>query len=154
MSTAKVEDAQPEPVLSTTQETTKMEEDTPATKIEDGDVKIESKDAKKNGTEKNGFRTYEDGVLKTSAREDHKDRSKNSKYDPSVLPDTDDPQLIRNQVTFRTSQGYPIFTNTVFKRSSSTLATATFRRTISCGMRPMVRTTCPSRSRRSALLAA
>ena len=102
MSTAKVEEAQPEPVPSATQETTKMEEDSSATKIEDGDVKIESKDAEKNGTEKkekNGFRTYEDGVLKTSAREDHKDRSKNSKYDPSVLPETDDPQLIRNQVT-------------------------------------------------------
>jgi lupus La protein len=102
MSTAKVEDAQPEPVSSTTQETTKMEEDTPATKIEDGDVKSEVKNAKKNGTEKkekNGPPTYENGILKTTVREDVNDRSKNSKYDPSVLPETDDPKLIRNQVT-------------------------------------------------------
>jgi len=103
MSTAKVEDAQPEPVPSTTQESTKTEEDTPATKTDDKDVKTEFKDTKKNGTEKkdkNGLRTYEDGVLKTSAQEDPSDRRNNSKYDPSVLPETNDPQLIRNQVEF------------------------------------------------------
>lgn len=102
MSDSKVEDAQPEPAPSTTPETTKLEEDTPATKTEDGDSKTESKDTKKKGSEKrekNGVRTYEDGVLKTSAQEDPNDRRNNSKYDPSVLPETDDPKLIRNQVT-------------------------------------------------------
>ena len=42
-------------------------------------------------------RTYEDGVLKTSAREDPYAKS-NSKYDPSILPQTDDPKKIRAQV--------------------------------------------------------
>ena len=79
-----------------------MKEDAPATNVKEEHVKAGSKDAKQNGTgkdEKHSARTYEDGVLKTSAREDRNDRSKNSKYDPSVLPETNDPQLIRNQVT-------------------------------------------------------
>jgi lupus La protein len=106
MSDSKVEDAQPEP--SITQETTKMEKDAPETKTEVGDSTTESKDTKKNDSEKrekNGVRTYEDGVLKTSAQEDLNDRRNNSKYDPSVLPETDDPKLIRNQVTIWNLRG-------------------------------------------------
>jgi lupus La protein len=100
MSTAPVEDAQPEQTVtsSTQDETMKSEEEAPATKVEDAAVKPESKDTEKK--EKNGIRTYEDGVLKTTAQEDLKDRRKNSKYDPSILPETDDAQLIRNQVCF------------------------------------------------------
>ncbi|KAK1766845.1 La protein [Phialemonium atrogriseum] len=39
-------------------------------------------------------------MLKTKARIDHKNRSSNRKFDPSVLPETDDPDKIRNQVEF------------------------------------------------------
>lgn len=42
--------------------------------------------------------TYPDGVLKTSAR--IKEGVSNSKYDPTVLPITDDPKKIRAQVEF------------------------------------------------------
>ncbi len=38
------------------------------------------------------------GVLKTTAKIDPKNHSANRKYDPSVLPESDDPQIIRNQV--------------------------------------------------------
>jgi len=41
-------------------------------------------------------RTYEDGVLKTSAQEI--EGVNNSRYDPSILSVTDDPKLIRAQV--------------------------------------------------------
>lgn len=37
-------------------------------------------------------------MLKTKNRIDHKNRSSNRKFDPSVLPETDDPEKIRNQV--------------------------------------------------------
>lgn len=106
MSAPKVEDAQPEQSATTSTQDGTMkieEEDAPATKSKDADVQSESKNTEMNGAEKeekNGIRTYKDGVLKTSAREDTKDRSKNSKYDPSILPETDDAQLIRNQVCF------------------------------------------------------
>ncbi|PBP17170.1 La domain-containing protein [Diplocarpon rosae] len=43
-------------------------------------------------------RTYEDGVLKTSATQ--VEGSNNSKYNPKVLPRSDDPKLIRAQVEF------------------------------------------------------
>lgn len=101
MSDPKVEDAPPEQPVTSQDETTK---DAPAVTVEDGDVKTDIKDTKMNGAEKkemNGLRTYEDGVLKTSAREDATDRNKNSKYDPSILPETDDARLIRNQVCFK-----------------------------------------------------
>lgn len=39
-------------------------------------------------------------MLKTKARIDPKNFAVNRKFDPSVLPDTDDPNLIRNQVRF------------------------------------------------------
>jgi len=58
---------------------------------------IEEKTAE-NGTPKNSkLSTYENGMLKTTARERDDGRS-NSKYDPSILPETDDPKKIRAQV--------------------------------------------------------
>lgn len=44
-----------------------------------------------------GPRTYDNGMLKTSAKETL-DRKNNSKYDPSVLQTTDNPKEIRGQV--------------------------------------------------------
>ncbi|RFU24627.1 hypothetical protein B7463_g11720, partial [Scytalidium lignicola] len=44
-------------------------------------------------------RKDENGILKTSARS-YENPRKNSKYDPSVLPETDDPKKIRAQVEF------------------------------------------------------
>ena len=43
-------------------------------------------------------RKYSNGVLKTSARTDETNYKNNSKYDPSILPETSDAQEIRNQV--------------------------------------------------------
>lgn len=111
MSTAEVENAQPEqPVTSSTQDKNKdeimTEDGAPATKVEDAEVKNGSQDADKEAyaenRQKNGRRTYKDkdGVLKTSPQKISKDRNNNSKYDPTILPETDDPQLIRNQVCF------------------------------------------------------
>ena len=124
MSTA-VEDAQPEqPVTSSTQdETIETEEGAPATKVDDADTKAESPDAKKNGfTEKEKkIRTYDEGelkgVLKTSAHEDPTgDKRKNSKYDPSILPETDDPSEIRRQVSSRNIlEPRPVAADTVAK---------------------------------------
>lgn len=51
-------------------------------------------------------RTYENGVLKTSAQESP-ERKRNSKYDPSVLPTTNDPKEIRAQVY--THKSHPRF---------------------------------------------
>lgn len=47
---------------------------------------------------KNGTRTYENGMLKTSATE-QSDRGRNSKYDPSILKTSDNPKEIRGQVS-------------------------------------------------------
>jgi lupus La protein len=74
----------------------------------DSDIKAEIKEEdilteeqKKNPTLKNGHtrkeRTYESGVLKTTAQIDPSKKS-NSKYDASVLPPSDDAGLIRAQV--------------------------------------------------------
>jgi lupus La protein len=56
------------------------------------EVKSEDKEEKKPKQ-----RTYENGMLKTSARI-QEDRKSQSKYDASVLPETDDPSKIRAQV--------------------------------------------------------
>lgn len=81
----------------------------------------ESKDGAQNGDGeakraegKNGqneVRTYDNGMLKTTARE-HQDRDKNSKYDPSVLKTSDNPKEIRGQVgsTPRPARSYPVLT--------------------------------------------
>jgi lupus La protein len=77
---------------------------------EDVDVKTENSDNKNGATssskevksedkeeKKPKQRTYENGMLKTSARIQD-DRKSQSKYDASVLPETDDPSKIRAQV--------------------------------------------------------
>jgi lupus La protein len=64
------------------------------------DVKEEKVDVKTEGsgaTDEKKERIGEDGVLKTSAQIDY-NRKNHSKYDPSVLPTTDDPSKIRAQV--------------------------------------------------------
>ena len=70
-------------------------------------------------------------MLKTKARIDHKNRSSNRKFDPSVLPETDDPDKIRNQVLssgHATSyQANPMF------RLSSTLEIAISPLISTCG---------------------
>jgi lupus La protein len=79
-------------------------------KEEDVDVKTENSDNKNGATsnskevksedkeeKKPKQRTYENGMLKTSARIQD-DRKSQSKYDASVLPETDDPSKIRAQV--------------------------------------------------------
>jgi lupus La protein len=80
--------------------TTEVEEASTIEKNEaTADVEEEKSDDK---TEDNGApqkkkqRTYDDGVLKTSGKV--KENARNSKYDPSVLPTTDDPGKIRAQV--------------------------------------------------------
>jgi lupus La protein len=60
--------------------------------VKEEDVKGEEKDEKK-------VRTYDNGILKTTRRADESgDFKKNSKYDPSILPETDDGAEIRKQV--------------------------------------------------------
>jgi lupus La protein len=62
------------------------------------DVREEKNDEKTNGKgtpQSKKQRTYDNGVLKTSGQEG---RGRNSKYDPSILPTTDDPSKIRAQV--------------------------------------------------------
>ena len=115
--TTEVEAAQPAvvadatPVESTKQEDTsadaQIKQEESASKIEEtaadstADVKME--DAVK--TEADGAVKKEEAdskpapLLKTKAQL-HKDKS-NKKFDPSVLPVTDDPQAIRNQVRLR-----------------------------------------------------
>ncbi|PVH82600.1 hypothetical protein DL98DRAFT_513708 [Cadophora sp. DSE1049] len=82
----------------------------PGTKPANGEVKAEAADTKvENGSEskdekagkKQDRKRYdENGVLKTNARQDWDDHKNNSKYDPSILPTTDDPAKIRAQVEF------------------------------------------------------
>jgi hypothetical protein len=109
MSSAKVEEAQPVAVPSTVEEPTKADEAAPEatseatseTKAADADVNVPSVFG--NGEEKTTKkpRTYENGMLKTSAQERYtgKHNKLNSKYDASILPVTDDHKTIRNQVT-------------------------------------------------------
>jgi lupus La protein len=63
-------------------------------KAENGDEKTEE-----NGTPRyKKQRTYDNGVLKTSGQVQEGEGARNSKYDPSILPTTDDPSKIRAQV--------------------------------------------------------
>lgn len=79
-------------------------------KSENGDsntATVESKPELGTGAEKanktpgkghqSGPRTYENGMLKTSASADANPK-RNSKYDPSILRSTDNPKEIRGQV--------------------------------------------------------
>ncbi|KAH8585577.1 hypothetical protein B0O99DRAFT_646619 [Bisporella sp. PMI_857] len=61
------------------------------------DLKMSEETEKKSKT--SGPRKYEDGVLKTSAQEDTNPKA-NSKYDPSILPESNDASQIRGQVAF------------------------------------------------------
>lgn len=66
------------------------------------DIKEEKSDkkAEENGASgENKERFYDNGILKTSAQIDET-RKNYSKYDPAVLPTTDDPSKIRAQVEF------------------------------------------------------
>lgn len=65
----------------------------------------ESKAEGSSKSEESKVRVYDNGVLKTSART-QEDPRKNSKYDPSVLPETDDPKKIRAQVGITNLQIY------------------------------------------------
>lgn len=116
MSAADVESAQPEPpVASSTQDKPKdevvTEEGAPAIDAEDANVKTSSQaEEKKDSAEKKeengrGRRTFKDadGVLKTSPQKISLNKRHNSKYDPSILPESDDAQTIRNQVCFNRS---------------------------------------------------
>jgi lupus La protein len=62
------------------------------------DEKTEEKTEENGTTQKKNPRTYENGVLKTSGQVQEGRGVKNSKYDPSILPTTDDPSKIRAQV--------------------------------------------------------
>ena len=99
-----VENGEPEqPVNSSTQnEVIEKEEAAPVTKMDVTSVNADSEEAETSQYEEkksNVPRFYSDGVLKTSRREDaNGNKRNNSKYDPSILPDTDDPNAIRNQV--------------------------------------------------------
>lgn len=66
------------------------------------DVKAESgngtEEAKQPEKKPSGPRTYENGMLKTSASVQYDRGGKNSKYDPSVLKTSDNPKEIRGQV--------------------------------------------------------
>lgn len=72
-------------------------EDVKQTETKDEDVKKEDSKDEKKGDHK-GPRYYDNGVLKTSRRIDEKDFKNNSRYDPSVLPETSDAGEIRRQV--------------------------------------------------------
>jgi lupus La protein len=101
---SRMSDIKDEPTEAVTNPTT----DGP--KTENGDsntAAVDSKPEQGNGAEEakktpekshhNGPRTYENGMLKTSASADANPK-RNSKYDPSVLRTTDNPKEIRGQV--------------------------------------------------------
>lgn len=75
-------------------------EDVKSEDVKSEDVKMEN--ASPESKKKPWSATYEEGdlagVLKTSAQHDEEDYKLNNKYDPSVLPESNDPTEIRNQV--------------------------------------------------------
>jgi hypothetical protein len=108
MSEPNTEAAAPEAPPASATETTTQTEETGAVQppVADESEQTAPKHAQKNGaSEKKGaktyhgqgkLRTYENGMLKTSAIEQK--RRENSKYDPSVLEISADPKEIRGQV--------------------------------------------------------
>ncbi|KAK4193852.1 La protein [Podospora australis] len=72
--------------------------DAPAVKEEAKDVAMT--DAAPEETSVKTEETQPAKLLKTTAKINHEDHRKNRKYDPSVLPETDDPDKIRAQVEF------------------------------------------------------
>ena len=117
MSDLPVETTEPHPPATSNDQAVNKEGETQSTLSHSEPVKAATEDEGANGkselqeTAKDGengvtkpvdydrkkLRTYEDGVLKTSAQESPYGKN-NSKYDPSVLPETDDPKKIRAQV--------------------------------------------------------
>ena len=101
------------------------------------DIKEENSDKKadKNGSsgEKKKERFDDNGVLKTSAQIDET-RKNYSKYDPAVLPNTDDPSKIRAQVCSNVALLLPPATDSILQRSNSTSAMQTFPPTHTSGI--------------------
>jgi lupus La protein len=100
------------------------------------DIKEEKSDKKAeddgdSGEKKERF--DDNGVLKTSARIDET-RKNYSKYDPAVLPTTDDPSKIRAQVCRNRALLLPSVTDSILQRSNSTSAMQTFPPTHTCGI--------------------
>ncbi|KAK3323448.1 hypothetical protein B0T19DRAFT_442950 [Cercophora scortea] len=73
---------------------TDMSEAAPQTTTETAPEAAKEKD------QKNGGDSEKKALLKTTATINREDYKKNRKYDPSVLPETDDPTKIRAQVEF------------------------------------------------------
>jgi len=100
------------------------------------DIKEEKSDkkAEENGVSgKNKERFDDNGILKTSAQIDET-RKNYSKYDPAVLPATDDPSKIRAQVCNNVALLLPLATDSILQRSNSTSAMQTFQPTNTCGI--------------------
>ena len=137
MSTA-VEDAQTEQsVTSSAQnEATETEKRAPTTKVDSSEENAESQDAEKKSpsAKRNGHRTYDNGVLKSSPQVISPNKRNNNKYDPSILPETDDAKMIRRQVCFGKLIVRLVQWSLTYTRSSSTSATATFPWIDTCGI--------------------
>ncbi|KAH7313148.1 hypothetical protein BKA65DRAFT_154036 [Rhexocercosporidium sp. MPI-PUGE-AT-0058] len=118
MSDLKVEATEPDPSATSlpndqTVKTEAVEASEPVVKdtaVEDtkpsnGEAVVKEEATEKKGengadSKKDARRYDENGVLKTSAKQDWDNHRNNSKYDPSILPQTDDPSKIRAQVEF------------------------------------------------------
>ena len=100
------------------------------------DIKEDKSDkkAEENDTSGGNKERFDDnGVLKTSAQIDET-RKNYSKYDPAVLPTTDDPSKIRAQVCNNVALLLPLATDSILQRSNSTSAMQTFQPTNTCGI--------------------
>jgi lupus La protein len=100
------------------------------------DIKEDKSDkkAEENGASGENKERFDDnGVLKTSAQIDET-RKNYSKYDPAVLPTTDDPSKIRAQVCNNVALLLPLATDSILQRSNSTSAMQTFQPTNTCGI--------------------
>lgn len=99
-------------------------------------VKEEQSDKKvadPGASEEKKERFDENGVLKTSAQIDD-DRKNYSKYDPTVLPTTDDPSKIRAQVCSNAVLLLHSATDNILKRSNSTSVMPIFQPISTCGI--------------------
>jgi lupus La protein len=66
----------------------------------DADQGMDADEQGEKRSARRGPRTYENGMLKTSAITQYQHTNRNSKYDPSVLKTSDNPKEIRGQVEF------------------------------------------------------
>jgi lupus La protein len=94
------------------------------------DIKEEKSDVK---AEEKKERFDENGVLKTSVQIDG-ERRNYSKYDPAVLPTTDDPSKIRAQVCSNAILLLRLATDTFIKRLNFTSVMQIFQPTNTCGI--------------------